>query len=277
MGKIISIANQKGGVGKTTTAINLAASLAAMEYPILLVDMDPQANASSGTGVHDGTRGHSIYETLIGNAEIRSIVQETEIASLHVAPSHINLVGAEIEIADLPRREYRLKQTFDAIRQDYAFIVIDCPPSLGLLTVNALTASDSVVIPLQTEYFALEGLGQLLNTVKIVQQRLNRTLEIEGVLLTMCDARLRLANQVVSEVRQYFGDKVFKTIIQRNVRLSEAPGFGKPVLLYDAVSTGARNYIALAREIVENNSGTVAKANDDNALRTNAPPIEYAP
>ncbi len=276
MGKIISIANQKGGVGKTTTAINLAASLAAMEYPILLVDMDPQANASSGTGVHDGTRGHSIYEALIGNAELRSIVQETNIASLHVAPSHINLVGAEIEIADLPRREYRLKQAFDAIRRDYAFVVIDCPPSLGLLTVNALTASDSVVIPLQTEYFALEGLGQLLNTVKIVQQRLNRALEIEGVLLTMFDARLRLANQVVNEVRQYFGDKVFKTIVRRNVRLSEAPGFGKPVLLYDAVSTGARNYIALAREIVENNAGAATKANGD-APRTHTPPVEYAP
>lgn len=274
MGKIISIANQKGGVGKTTTAINLAASLAAMEYPVLLVDMDPQANATSGTGLHDGTRGHSIYEALIGAVEIRAIVRETDIASLHVAPSHINLVGAEIEIADLPRREYRLKQAFAAIRADYAFVVVDCPPSLGLLTVNALTASDSVVIPLQTEYLALEGLGQLLNTVKIVQQRLNKALQIEGVLLTMFDARLRLANQVVNEVRQYFGDKVFKTIVQRNVRLSEAPGFGKPVLLYDAVSRGARNYIALAREIVQNNPDAAAKANDAWA---NAPSAEYAP
>ncbi len=275
MGKIISVANQKGGVGKTTTAINLAASLAAMEHSVLLVDIDPQANTTSGTGIQDGTRGHSIYEVLIGSVEIRAIVQKTEIASLHVVPSHINLVGAELEIADLPRREYRLKRAFDAIRQDYAFIVIDCPPSLGLLTVNALTASDSVVIPLQTEYFALEGLGQLLNTIRIVQQRLNPTLEIEGVLLTMFDTRLRLANQVVNEVQQYFGDRVFKTIVQRNVRLSEAPGFGKPVLLYDAVSTGARNYIALAREIVQNNPVAAPEENDENAASSDTPSVEY--
>ncbi|MFW5955244.1 MAG: ParA family protein [Rhodothermales bacterium] len=253
MGKVIAVANQKGGVGKTTTAVNLAASLAATEHTTLLIDIDPQANGSSGTGVDQRSLTGSIYEILIGELPIEEVIQHSEMPFLDIVPSHINLVGAEIEMIDVPERERLLKKALEVARKKYDFIVIDCPPSLGLLTLNSLTASDSVLIPVQAEYFALEGLGQLLNTIKIVRQHLNTELEIEGVLLTMFDTRLRLSNQVAEEVRRYFGEKVFKTIVQRNVRLSEAPSFGKPVLLYDATSMGARNYMALAREILQNN------------------------
>ncbi|MEX0822089.1 MAG: AAA family ATPase [Rhodothermales bacterium] len=252
MGKVISVANQKGGVGKTTTSINLAASLAATEHPTLLIDVDPQANATSGIGIEHKTPGNSTYEVLIGDIPVEDAVRSTEMDFLDVVPSHINLVGAEIEMVDVAERERILKRALRSVRRSYDFVIIDCPPSLGLLTVNALTASHSVLIPVQAEYFALEGLGQLLNTIKIVRQHLNKNLEIEGVLLTMFDTRLRLSNQVAEEVRRYFGDKVFNTIIQRNVRLSEAPSFGKPVILYDATCVGARNYIALAREIIKN-------------------------
>lgn len=253
MGKVIAVANQKGGVGKTTTAVNLAASLAATEHTTLLIDIDPQANGSSGTGVDQRSIEGSIYEILIGERPLEDTIQSSEMPFLDIVPSHINLVGAEIEMIDVPERERLLKKAIESARRKYDFIVIDCPPSLGLLTLNSLTAADSVLIPVQAEYFALEGLGQLLNTIKIVRQHLNTDLEIEGVLLTMFDTRLRLSNQVAEEVRRYFGEKVFKTIVQRNVRLSEAPSFGKPVLLYDATSMGARNYMALAREILRNN------------------------
>ena len=252
MGKVISVANQKGGVGKTTTSINLAASLAATEHSTLLIDIDPQANCTSGIGIEHRSPGGSTYEVLIGDIALADAVRSTEMPFLDIVPSHINLVGAEIEMVNVADRERILKNTFKDVRRDYDFVIIDCPPSLGLLTVNALTASDSVLIPVQTEYFALEGLGQLLNTIKIVRQHLHPDLEIEGVLLTMFDTRLRLSNQVADEVRRYFGEKVFKTIVQRNVRLSEAPSFGRPVLLYDATCTGARNYIALAGEIIRN-------------------------
>ncbi|MEM6645385.1 MAG: AAA family ATPase [Bacteroidota bacterium] len=253
MGKVIAVANQKGGVGKTTTAINLAASFAATEHPTLLLDIDPQANGSSGLGVDARKVTASTYEMLIGEIPLEDAVLPTDMPFLDVVPSHINLVGAEIEMIDVVEREQILKKALAKARRKYDFIVIDCPPSLGLLTLNSLTAADSVLIPVQAEYFALEGLGQLLNTIKIVRQHLNPELELEGVLLTMFDTRLRLSNQVSDEVRRYFGDKVFKTIVQRNVRLSEAPSFGRPVILYDATSVGARNYIGLAREIIINN------------------------
>lgn len=253
MGKVIAVANQKGGVGKTTTAINLASSLAATERPTLLIDTDPQANGSSGLGLDVRTVTASIYEVLVGEIAVEDAVRQTEMPFLDVVPSHINLVGSEIELVDMVERERILKKALARVRRKYDFIVIDCPPSLGLLTLNALTAANSVLIPVQAEYFALEGLGQLLNTIKLVRHNLNPDLEIEGVLLTMFDTRLRLSNQVADEVRRYFGDKVFKTIVQRNVRLSEAPSFGMPVLLYDATSMGARNYIALANEVVQNN------------------------
>lgn len=253
MGKIISIANQKGGVGKTTSAINLAASLAAVEHSTLLIDIDPQSNTTSGLGIEAKTITNSIYEVMVGGIEAADAVCETELPFLEILPSHINLVGAEIEMIDRDERERILEKAIGDLKDQYDFIIIDCPPSLGLLTINALTASHSVLIPVQCEYFALEGLGQLLNTIKIVRQHLNTELEIEGVLLTMYDGRTRLSDQVADEVRKYFEDRVFESIINRNVRLAEAPSFGKPALLYDSTSVGAENYLALAREIIHRN------------------------
>ncbi len=253
MGKIISIANQKGGVGKTTTAINLAASLAVLEYKTLLVDADPQANSTSGSGHDPKSIKVSLYECLIEEKPVKDIVLETETPNLFLIPSHLDLVGAEIELINHPNREYIMKMMLEPIQDDFDFIIIDCSPSLGLITVNALTASDSVMIPVQCEFFALEGLGKLLNTIKIVQSRLNTKLEIEGILLTMYDMRLNLSNQVVQEVRRRFGDSVFKTIIHRNTRLGEAQSMRTPVILYDADCKGAVNYLNLAQEILQSN------------------------
>ncbi|CAN5143916.1 AAA family ATPase [soil metagenome] len=253
MGKVISIANQKGGVGKTTSAINLAASLAAIEHSTLLIDIDPQSNSTSGLGIESNTVTNSIYEVMIGGVNMSEAVRETELDYLDLVPSNINLVGAEIEMVDRSARERILSQAVEEIKKQYDFVIIDCPPSLGLLTINALTSSDSVLIPVQCEYFALEGLGQLLNTIKIVRQHLNPDLDIEGVLLTMYDTRTRLSNQVADEVKRYFDDRVFSSVISRNVRLAEAPSFGKPAILYDASSVGAKNYLSLAREIIQRN------------------------
>lgn len=255
MGKVIAIANQKGGVGKTTTAINLAASLAVMEKKILIIDADPQANTTSGLDFKpDSNNEKTLYEVLIGQKTIPDVMLDTQIKDLKLIPSHINLVGAEIELIDLDNKESALKNALKGITDQFEYIIIDCSPSLGLITVNCLTAADSVIIPVQTEFFALEGLGKLLNTIKLIQNRLNPSLRIEGFLLTMFDGRLRLANQVVEEVRHHFGKMVFNTIIQRNVRLSEAPSHGKPVILYDAISTGTNNYLNLAKEIIKKNS-----------------------
>ena len=253
MGKIIAIANQKGGVGKTTTAVNLSASLAAAEYSVLLVDIDPQANSSNGLGVDSRNLDSTIYEVMVNGSSVQQSVVSTGMPNLKLLPSHINLVGAEIEMVSKPNRDLVLKKVLDEIKDDYSFILIDCPPSLGLLTLNALTAADSVLIPVQCEYYALEGLGQLLNTISIVRYRLNQKLSIEGVLLTMYDSRLRLSNQVVEEVRKHFENKVFDTLIARNVRISEAPSHGKPIILYDAFSTGAKNYIDLSNEVLNRN------------------------
>jgi chromosome partitioning protein len=252
MAKVISIANQKGGVGKTTTSINLSSSLAAAEKKTLLIDIDPQANSSSGLSVTQ--QSPSVYEVLIGTVDIKNAVVSTYMPHLDLLPSNINLVGAEIEMVDMPDREKLLRDALISARDQYDYILIDCPPSLGLLTLNSLTASDSVLIPVQSEYFALEGLGQLLNTINIVKQHFNKDLTIEGVVLTMFDTRLRLSHNVAEEVKKYFGDKVFNTIIHRNVRISEAPSFGKPVILYDAISSGSKNYMALASELLERNS-----------------------
>lgn len=253
MGKIISLANQKGGVGKTTTAINLSASLAVLGQRVLIVDVDPQANASSGLGIDLKEVRTSVYDCFIEDIDPRECVLDTDVEGLKIIPSHIDLVGAEIEMLNLERREYVLKKVISQLKDDYDYILLDCSPSLGLITVNALTASDSIIIPVQCEYFALEGLGKLLNTVKIIQSRLNPELEIEGFLLTMYDARLNLSNQVYEEVKHHFGAMVFDSLIQRNIRLSEAPSFGKPAILYDANSKGAQNHLNLAKEIIERN------------------------
>jgi chromosome partitioning protein len=256
MGKIIAMANQKGGVGKTTSAINLAASLAVLEYKILLVDADPQGNASSGFGFDVNNIKVGLYECLVDEADPTNNLLKTEIEGLEILPSNINLVGAEIEMLELPNREKMMKMVLEKLRDKYDFIIIDCSPSLGLITVNALSAADSVIIPVQCEYFALEGLGKLLNTIKIIQTRLNPELQIEGFLCTMYDARLRLSNQVVEEVRRHFEDMVFETLVARNVKLSEAPSYGKPIVLYDAQSMGSSNYLNLAREVLQKNNMT---------------------
>jgi chromosome partitioning protein len=253
MSKIIALANQKGGVGKTTSSINLAASLAVLEFKTLLVDADPQANSTSGIGFDPRNIKNSVYECIINDINPHDAIIKTETPNLDLLPAHIDLVGAEIEMINLDNREFKMKAVLDSIREEYDFIIIDCSPSLGLITINALTAADSVIIPVQCEYFALEGLGKLLNTIKIVQSRLNTKLEIEGILLTMYDVRLRLSNQVVEEVRTHFEDMVFNTIIQRNTRLSEAPSFGVSVIMHDATCKGAINYLNLAREIVRKN------------------------
>lgn len=253
MGKIVALANQKGGVGKTTTSMNLAASLAVLEKRILLVDADPQANATSGLGFEQNS--DNIYSVLLGDCSINdAILVSPELPYLHVLPSSINLVGAEAELPQIEGGQYRMREALNSIRNNYDFIIIDCQPSLGLITLNALTAADSVMIPVQTEYFALEGLGKLLSTIKMVREKLNNNLAIEGFLFTMYDSRLRLANQVVSDVRAHFGGQVYQTIIGRNTRLSEAPSFGKPAILYDAGSTGSINYMNLAQEFLERNS-----------------------
>ncbi len=253
MGKIIAVANQKGGVGKTTTTINLAASLAALEYRTLIIDADPQANSTSGLGLDPREIELSIYEAVINDMDPREAIAKTEIPYLDILPSHIDLVGAEIEMINLPQREWMMKKTLSQLSTDYDFIIIDCSPSLGIITVNALTAANSVIIPVQCEYFALEGLGKLLNTIKIIQSNLNPELDIEGILLTMYDTRLRLSNQIVEEVKMHFQKLVFDTIIQRNIRLSEAPSFGVPVILHDATSKGAISYMNLAKEILQKN------------------------
>lgn len=253
MGKIIAIANQKGGVGKTTTSINLAASFAALEYKTLIIDADPQANSTSGIGFDPKEVSKSIYEVIIENIDPRDIILKSEIPYLDLLPSHIDLVGAEIELINMHEREWQMKKAIETLKDEYDFIIIDCSPSLGIITVNALVAAHSIIIPVQCEYFALEGLGKLLNTIKIVQNNLNPDLEIEGILLTMYDQRLRLSNQVVDEVKTHFQKLVFDTIIQRNIRLSEAPSFGLPVLLHDASSKGALNHLNLAKEILHKN------------------------
>ena len=253
MGKIIALANQKGGVGKTTTAINLAASLATLEKKVLLVDADPQANSSSGIGVDIANVETSIYDCLISDVDPHEAIYTTDIENFDIIPSHINLVGAEIEMVNLPDREQVMKKIFKPLVKEYDYILIDCLPSLGLITVNALTAADSVIIPVQCEYFALEGISKLLNTIRIIKKKLNPELQIEGFLLTMYDGRLRLSNQIYTEVKKHFQELVFKTVIQRNVKLSEAPSHGLPVILYDSGSRGALNYLALAKEIIAKN------------------------
>lgn len=257
MGKVVAIANQKGGVGKTTTAVNLSSCLALAEKRTLLVDMDPQANATSGLGIEKDKLEKSVYEVLIQDLPAREALIKTELPFLNLLPSNIRLVGAEVELVNLLAREKKLHAALNGIKDDFDFVLIDSPPSLGLLTINTLTASDSVLIPIQCEYYALEGLGQLLNTIRLVQNNLNGGLQVEGVLLTMYDSRLNLARQVADEARKYFGEKVYKTAIKRNVKLSEAPSFGKPIILYDILSQGAENYINLAKEILNHDQTSI--------------------
>ena len=254
MGKIIAVANQKGGVGKTTTTINLAASLATLEKTVLVIDADPQANASSGLGVDIKEVDCSLYECIIDHTDVKEAIYTTDIDGLDIIPSHIDLVGAEVEMLKIKNnREKMMKELLAPMRDEYDYILIDCAPSLGLITVNCLTAADSVIIPVQCEYFALEGISKLLNTIKIIKSKLNPRLEIEGFLLTMYDSRLRLANQIYDEVKRHFQELVFKTVIQRNVKLSESPSHGLPVILYDAESAGAKNHLNLAKEIIDKN------------------------
>ena len=253
MGKIVSIANQKGGVGKTTTSINLSTILAKKGKRVLMIDADPQGNASSGVGIDREDIEQSVYDILINDATINDVVKKTNIKNLFICPSNINLAGAEVELVSVMSREHRLKEKLDIVKEDYDFIIIDCPPSLGLITLNAFTASDSVLIPVQCEYYALEGLGQLLNTISLVKKHLNKEIEIEGALLTMYDIRTNLSNQVVKEVKSYFNDKVYKNVIPRNVKLSEAPSYGMPISLYDPRSKGAKSYEKFAKEFLKNN------------------------
>ncbi len=254
MGRVICIANQKGGVGKTTTAVNLSASLAVAEKRVLLLDIDPQGNATSGLGIKIEEDSQSIYHALIDQIPIRELIRDTELDFLKIIPANIELIGAEIELVNSPEREKKLRNALNGLRQDFDFIIIDCPPSLGLITVNSLTAADSVLIPLQCEYYPMEGLSQLLKTIKLIKNNLNPLLEVEGILLTMFDKRNNISHQVMEEVRAHFGSLVFNAVIPRNVRLSECPSFGKPIILYDADSRGAESYLELAKEIMANNN-----------------------
>lgn len=255
MGKIVSIANQKGGVGKTTTSINLSTILAKKGKKVLIIDADPQGNASSGLGVDREDIELSVYDMLINDVSVEEVVKKTNIKNLDICPSNINLAGAEVELVSMMSREHRLKEKLDVIKENYDYIIIDCPPSLGLITLNAFTASDSVLIPVQCEYYALEGLGQLLNTISLVKKHLNKEIEVEGALLTMYDIRTNLSNQVVKEVKKYFNDKVYKNVIPRNVKLSEAPSYGMPISIYDPRSKGAKSYEKFVREFLKNNEG----------------------
>ncbi|MEX1191745.1 MAG: AAA family ATPase [Brumimicrobium sp.] len=262
MGKIIAIANQKGGVGKTTTAVNLGGSFGVLEYKTLIVDADPQANATSGVGF-DPKQSKNIYDCLINETHPSDVILTTDNPNLDILPSHIDLVGAELEMINMPNREYLMREVLNKIKDDYDFILIDCSPSLGLITVNALTAADSVIVPVQSEYYSLEGLGKLLNTIKIVQGRLNTDLDIEGLLITLYDTRLRLANHVVEELKTHFQELVFDTVIHRNTNLAEAPSHGATIIMHDATSKGAVNYLNLAREILQRNEATKLKSDDN--------------